>query len=176
MGIANKAGKANRFNESTVRPVGRNAAGVRGVSLEVENDEIIGMITVNPENKAESIMVLSEKGYGKRSDIEDYRVTNRGGKGVKTISLTSKTGHLIAILNVTDNDHVMIINKSGIAIRIAVEQLRTMGRATQGVRIIKLDNKDEIAAVAKIENGKLTYNAEEDGELGKADDSGETVE
>ncbi|HWB62243.1 MAG TPA: DNA gyrase C-terminal beta-propeller domain-containing protein, partial [Chitinophagales bacterium] len=120
--------------------------------------------------------VLSERGYGKRSDIEDYRITNRGGKGVKTISVTDKTGYLIAILNVTDNDHVMIINKSGIAIRIAVEQLRVMGRATQGVRIIKLDGKDEIAAVAKIENGKLNYNADEDGELGSADESGESAE
>jgi len=169
MVIATKAGKAIRFNESTVRPVGRNAAGVRGVTLEEENDEIIGMITVNPENTAETIMVISEKGYGKRTDIDDYRITNRGGKGVKTISITDKTGHLIGILNVTDNDHVMIINKSGIAIRIAVEQLRVMGRATQGVRIIKLQGKDEIAALAKIENGKLTYNAEEDGELGATD-------
>jgi DNA gyrase subunit A len=171
--IATKAGKAIRFHDSTVRPVGRNAAGVRGVSLEEENDEIIGMITVNPENKSETIMVLSERGYGKRSDIEDYRITNRGGKGVKTMSITDKTGKLIAILNVTDNDHVMIINRSGIAIRIAVEQLRVMGRATQGVRIIKLQPKDEIAAVAKIENGKLTYNADEDGELGTTDESGE---
>jgi DNA gyrase subunit A len=173
--IATKAGKAIRFHEDTVRPVGRNAAGVRGVSLEDDNDEVVGMITVNPNNKAESIMVLSEKGYGKRSDLDDYRITNRGGKGVKTISVTDKTGVLIAILNVTDNDHVMIINKSGIAIRIGVEQLRIMGRATQGVRIIKLDSKDEIAAVAKIENGKLTYNPEEDGELGKTDDSGESA-
>ena len=175
MVIATQSGKAIRFNEEAVRPVGRNAAGVRGVSLDTETDEVVGMITVNPANKDETIMVLSEKGYGKRTDIEDYRVTNRGGKGVKTISVTDKTGHLIAILNVTDNDHVMIINKSGIAIRIAVDQLRVMGRATQGVRIIKLDGKDSIAAVAKIENGKLNYNAEEDGELGKADESGETV-
>ena len=174
--IATKAGKAIRFHDETVRAVGRNAAGVRGVTLEDEKDEIIGMITVNPENKAESIMVLSAKGYGKRSDIEDYRITNRGGKGVKTISVTDKTGSLMAILNVTDNDHVMIINKSGIAIRIAVDKLRVMGRATQGVRIIKLDAKDTIAAIAKIENGKLSYNPEEDGELGATDDSGETAE
>jgi DNA gyrase subunit A len=174
--IATKAGKAIRFHDRTVRPVGRNAAGVRGVTLESEDDEIIGMITVDPTNKAETIMVLSEKGYGKRSDIEDYRITNRGGKGVKTISVTDKTGTLMAILNVTDNDHVMIINKSGIAIRIAVEKLRVMGRATQGVRIIKLDAKDTIAAIAKIENGKLSYNPEEDGELGKTDDSGEPAE
>ena len=164
--IATKAGKAIRFNDEAVRPVSRNAAGVRGVSLDAETDEVIGMITVNAANKSETIMVLSEKGYGKRSDIEDYRITNRGGKGVKTINVTDKTGHLIAILNVTDNDHFMVINKSGIAIRIAVEQLRIMGRAAQGVRIIKLNENDEIAAVAKIVDGKSTYNAEEDGELG----------
>ena len=174
--IATKAGKAIRFHDETVRAVGRNAAGVRGVTLEDEKDEIVGMITVNPNNKDETIMVLSAKGYGKRSDIEDYRITNRGGKGVKTISVTEKTGSLIAILNVTDNDHVMIINKSGIAIRIAVDKLRIMGRATQGVRIIKLDAKDTIAAIAKIENGKLSYNPEEDGELGATDESGESAE
>jgi DNA gyrase subunit A len=177
--IATKAGKAIRFNEETVRPVGRNSVGVRGVSLEDGKDEVVGMVTVNTENKDETIMVLSEKGYGKRSYLNDpetgeevYRITNRGGKGVKTISVTDKTGFLIAILNVTDNDHVMIINKSGIAIRMAVEQLRVMGRAAQGVRVIRLNGKDEIAAVAKIENGKLNYNAEEDGELGAAEDSG----
>jgi len=167
--IATRFGKAIRFQDDAVRPVGRTAAGVRGVSLDTDKDEVIGMITINPENKDESIMVLSEKGYGKRTDIEDYRITNRGGKGVKTISVTDKTGHLIGILNVTDNDHVMIINKSGIAIRLAVDSLRIMGRATQGVRLIKVDKKDAIAAVAKIENGKLNYNAEEDGELGAAD-------
>lgn len=165
MVIATKAGKAIRFNEEKVRAVGRNSVGVRGVTLEEENDEIVGMITVNPENKEETVMVLSEKGYGKRTELEDYRITNRGGKGVKTISVTNKTGHLIAILNVTDNDHIMVINKSGVAIRIAVDSLRVMGRATQGVRIIKLDAKDEIAAVAKIVNGKLNYNPESDGEL-----------
>ncbi|MES2621604.1 MAG: DNA gyrase C-terminal beta-propeller domain-containing protein, partial [Bacteroidota bacterium] len=171
MVIATKAGKAIRFNEEKVRAVGRNSVGVRGVTLEDAKDEIIGMVTVNPENKEETVMVLSEKGYGKRTDLEDYRVTNRGGKGVKTISITNKTGHLIAILNVTDNDHIMISNKSGVAIRIAVDKLRVMGRAAQGVRIIKLDTKDEIAAVAKIENGKLNYNPEQDGELEAPDQS-----
>ncbi|MBL0308735.1 MAG: DNA gyrase subunit A [Bacteroidetes bacterium] len=172
--IATKAGKAIRFNNETVRSVGRNSVGVRGVTLANEKDEVIGMITVHPENKAETIMVLSAKGYGKRSDIEDYRITNRGGKGVKTISVTDKTGSLIAILNVTDDDHVMVINKSGVAIRIAVDKLRVMGRATQGVRIIKLDAKDAIAAVAKIENGKLSYNPEEDGDLGATEETGNT--
>lgn len=181
--IATRQGKAIRFNESTVRPVGRVAAGVRGVSLEDQDDVVIGMINVNPENKEETVMVLSERGYGKRTNVTDpetgedvYRVTNRGGKGVKTLNVTDKTGHLIGILNVTDNDHVMIINKSGIAIRIAVDQLRVMGRAAQGVRIIKLEKSDEIAAVAKIENGKLNYNAEEDGELGAAAVDGEPAE
>ncbi len=178
--IATRAGKAIRFNEETVRAVGRNSVGVRGVTLEDDKDQIVGMITVNPDNKDETIMVLSEKGYGKRSFLNDpesgeeiYRITNRGGKGVKTLNVTDKTGRLLSILNVTDNDHVMIINKSGIAIRLAVEQLRKMGRAAQGVRLIKLNAKDEIAAVAKIENGKLTYNAEEDGELGTTEENGE---
>lgn len=180
--IATRAGKAIRFpiNEETVRAVGRNSMGVRGVTLEDDKDEVIGMINVNPENKQETVMVLSEKGYGKRSNLTDpetgediYRITNRGGKGVKTLNITDKTGYLIAILNVTDNDHAMIINKSGIAIRMAVEQLRVMGRAAQGVRVIKLNPNDEIAAVAKIENGKLSYNAEEDGELGKTEDTGQ---
>lgn len=180
--IATRAGKAIRFpiNEETVRAVGRNSMGVRGVTLEDDKDEVVGMINVNPENKQETVMVLSEKGFGKRSNLTDpetgediYRITNRGGKGVKTLNITDKTGALSSILNVTDNDHVMIINKSGIAIRMAVEQLRVMGRAAQGVRVIKLNPNDEIAAVAKIENGKLTYNAEEDGELGKTDDTGQ---
>ncbi len=181
--IATKFGKAIRFNEETVRPVGRVAAGVRGVSLEDDKDCVVGMITVNAENKEETIMVLSEKGYGKRSNLTDpetgedvYRITNRGGKGVKTISVTDKTGYLIGLMNVTDNDHLMIINKSGIAIRIAVDQLRVMGRAAQGVRVIKLEKGDAIAAIAKIENGKLNYNAEEDGELGAADITGEPAE
>lgn len=181
--IATRQGKAIRFNEDTVRAVGRVAAGVRGVSLEEQDDVVIGMITVNPDNKEETVMVLSEKGYGKRSNLTDpetgedvYRVTNRGGKGVKTLNVTDKTGYLIGIMNVTDNDHIMIINKSGIAIRIAVDQLRVMGRAAQGVRVIKLEKSDKIAAIAKIENGKLNYNAEEDGDLGTAAADGETAE
>ena len=158
--------------------MGRTASGVIAVDLNDEDgaNQVIGMITVNPENKEETILVISEKGYGKRTDIEDYRITNRGGKGVSTIKRTDKTGDLVGILNVTDNDHLMIINKSGIAIRMAVEQLRVMGRATQGVRLIKLDGKDSIAAITKIVNGKLNYNADEDGELGAADTSGESVE
>lgn len=174
--IATKNGKAIRFPEEKVRPMGRNATGVKGVSVEEDGDEVVGMITVDPENKMETILVVSEKGYGKRTDLEDYRITNRGGKGVTTLKITPKTGNLIGILNVTDNDHFMIINKSGIAIRIAVEQLRTMGRATQGVRLIKLGEQDEISALACMVNGKLNYNAEEDGDLGVTDTSGETPE
>jgi len=143
-----KSGKAIRFEESKTRPMGRNASGVRGVTLAHENDEVIGMISVN--DTTDNILVVSENGYGKRSDLEDYRVTNRGGKGVKTISITDKTGELVAIKNVTDQDDLMIINKSGIAIRLPVEDLRVMGRATQGVRLINLKNNDQIAAVAKV--------------------------
>lgn len=147
--LAKRSGRAIRFNESTVRPMGRNAAGVRGVTLEGKEDEVIGMICL--ENTEQTILVVSEKGYGKRSYLDDYRVTNRGGKGVKTINVTPKTGHLIAIKSVFDIDHLMIINKSGITIRMGMEDVRVMGRATQGVRLIKIEEGDEIAAVAKIE-------------------------
>ncbi len=143
-----KSGKAIRFEESKTRPMGRNASGVRGVSLADENDEVVGMVSVH--NFEDDILVVSERGYGKRSNIDDYRITNRGGKGVKTISITEKTGGLVAIKNVTDTDDLMIINKSGIAIRMGVEDLRVMGRATQGVRLINLKDNDSIAAVAKV--------------------------
>ncbi len=148
--MALKSGKAIRFNEKKTRPMGRNAAGVRGIRLADDKDAVIGMITI-PETGDSNVLVVSENGYGKRSDIEDYRVTNRGGKGVKTLNITEKTGNLIAIKNVTDNDDLMIINKSGIIIRLAVEDLRVMGRATQGVRLINLKGDDQIAAVAKVE-------------------------
>jgi DNA gyrase subunit A len=147
--MALRSGQCIRFNESTVRPMGRNAAGVKGVTLQSANDEVIGLIAVN--DPAKTILVVSEKGYGKRSDIEDYRVTNRGGKGVRTIAVTEKTGDLIAIKEVNESDDLMIINKSGITLRIRVSTLRVMGRATQGVRIINLRDEDEIAAVAKID-------------------------
>jgi len=143
-----KSGKAIRFEEGKTRPMGRNASGVRGITLADDNDEVIGMVSVH--NFEDDILVVSENGYGKRSSIEDYRVTNRGGKGVKTISITEKTGGLVAIKNVTDTDDLMIINKSGIAIRMSVEDLRVMGRATQGVRLINLKDSDSIAAVAKV--------------------------
>jgi DNA gyrase subunit A len=142
-----KSGKAIRFEESKTRPMGRNASGVRGVTLADEKDEVIGMVAVN--NLEENILVVSEKGYGKRSELEDYRITNRGGKGVKTLTITEKTGNLVAIKSVTDADDLMIINRSGVAIRISIEDLRVMGRATQGVKVINLRTDDEIAAVAK---------------------------
>ncbi len=145
--LAVKSGKAIRFEEEKTRPMGRNASGVRGIRLGNEKDEVIGMIAVDGDDS--EILVVSENGYGKRSSIEDYRITNRGGKGVKTINITEKTGKLVAIKNVTDDDDLMIINKSGIAIRMAVADLRVMGRATQGVRLIKVREDDAIAAVAK---------------------------
>ena len=148
--LAVRSGKAIRFNESKVRPMGRNASGVRGIKLSDDTgDEVIGMVCVQDTTEA-TILVVSEKGYGKRTSVEDYRITNRGGKGVKTINITEKTGKLIAIKGVTDNDDLMIINKSGITIRLAVEKMRTMGRATQGVRLINLRNSDSIAAVTSV--------------------------
>ena len=143
-----KSGKCIRFEESKTRPMGRNASGVRGVRLKDENDEVIGMLSVNDMDS--DILVVSENGYGKRSKLDDYRITNRGGKGVKTISITEKTGSLVSIKNVSDGDDLMIINKSGIAIRMEVNSLRVMGRATQGVKLINLKDADSIAAVAKV--------------------------
>ncbi len=143
-----KSGKCIRFEESKTRPMGRNASGVRGVRLKDDNDEVVGMLSVNDMDS--DILVVSENGYGKRSKLDDYRITNRGGKGVKTISITEKTGNLVSIKNVADGDDLMIINKSGIAIRMEVNSLRVMGRATQGVKLINLKDGDSIAAVAKV--------------------------
>ena len=147
--LALKSGKCIRFEEEKTRPMGRTASGVRGITLKHDKDEVIGMVSVN--DMESNILVVSEKGYGKRSKLEDYRLTNRGGKGVKTINVTDKTGELISIKAVTDNDELMIINKSGVTIRMAVDQLRVMGRATQGVRLIKLDDGDQIASVEKVD-------------------------
>ncbi len=146
--MAVKSGKAIRFEESKTRPMGRSASGVRGIRLKDDKDEVIGMVSVN--DVSTDILVVSKNGYGKRSSLEDYRITNRGGKGVKTISITEKTGSLVAIKNVSDENDLMIINKSGIAIRMSVEKLRVMGRATQGVKLINLKGEDTIAAVAKV--------------------------
>ena len=157
-----RSGKAIRFHESKARAVGRTAMGVRGVTLADDKDEVIGMVCI--QDASSDILVVSENGYGKRSAVDDYRVTNRGGKGVKTLQITEKTGELISILNVTDENDLMIINKSGIAIRLAVDELRVMGRATQGVRLISLRGKDSIAAVCKVpksEDGQTEGDAPE---------------
>ena len=150
--MAVKSGKCIRFEEEKVRSMGRTASGVRGIRLKDDNDEVIGMICVN--DMESSVLVVAENGYGKRSSIEEYRITNRGGKGVKTINITEKTGNLIALKNVTDDDDLMVINKSGITIRIGVDTLREMGRATQGVKIIRLRDNDSIASVAKVSKFK----------------------
>ena len=171
--IATKNGKCIRFPEEKVRAVGRTSIGVRGITLE-DNDEVIGMIIANNLEK-ESVLVVSEKGYGKRTAVEDYRVTNRGGKGVITLNITEKTGKLIAIQNVTDEDGLMIINKSGVAIRMAVEELRVMGRNTQGVKLINLKGSDEIAAVAKVEMDKDVEDVEEQTEEGENTENTENI-
>ena len=167
--LALRSGKAIRFEEGKTRPMGRNASGVRGITLANDKDEVVGMVSVNDDES--DILVVSEKGYGKRSSLDDYRITNRGGKGVKTISVTDKTGELVAIKNVTDEDDLMIINKSGIAIRMAVADLRVMGRATQGVRLINLKGNDSIAAVAKVKHDEDEIDEDE---VTLADPSGMT--
>lgn len=165
--IALKSGRAIRFPEKTVRPMGRTASGVRAITVDDENDEVVGMICI--DDPQTNVLVVSEKGYGKRSDLEEYRITNRGGKGVKTMNITEKTGQLVAIKDVVDGDDLMIINKSGILIRIAVDALRVMGRATQGVRLINLRDNDEIAAVTKVK-------AEDIEEEEEFDENAENVE
>lgn len=180
--LALKSGKAVRFEEAKTRPMGRSASGVRGITLANKNDEVIGMVTIeNPQE--ESVLVVSENGYGKRSYIDDpedgepvYRITNRGGKGVKTISITEKTGNLVAIKSVTDTDDLMIINKSGIAIRLEVKDLRVMGRATQGVKLINLKNNDSIAAVAKVMHDEDEMDASESIENSDGLDAGTTLD
>jgi DNA gyrase subunit A len=147
--LALKSGRAVRFNEDKVRSMGRNAAGVRGVTLANDQDKVVGMVCLSDPNM--NLLVVSEKGFGKRSLLEEYRITNRGGKGVKTLNITEKTGKLVAIHGVIDTDDLMIINRSGITIRLRVSDLRVIGRATQGVRLIKINEGDEISSVAKIE-------------------------
>ena len=169
--LALKSGKAIRFEEAKTRPMGRNASGVRGIRLQHDNDEVIGMVSVN--DMESNILVVSSNGYGKRSRLEDYRITNRGGKGVKTISITEKTGDLVAIKNVDDTNGLMIINKSGIAIRMAVKNLRVMGRATQGVKLINLKESDSIAAVAKVVHEEDEENHEENIEIIEENNSNE---
>ena len=188
--IAVKSGKLLRFEESKTRPMGRTASGVRGIRLADETDEVIGMVSVNDMNS--EILVVSENGYGKRTSLEDYKVTNRGGKGVKTLKITEKTGKLVSINSVSDEDDLMIINKSGLTIRMDVASLRVMGRATQGVRLINIKGTDSIAAVTKvmkddeviedIELGEDAVNlnesgvVEDDANLGSIDDNESVTE
>ncbi len=170
--MALRSGRAIRFNESTVRPMGRTATGVRGITLAHAKDEVVGMISIN--NPEVTVLVVSENGYGKRTDIEDYRVTNRGGKGVKTINVTEKTGELVAIKDVTDNDDLMIINKSGIVIRIGLSDLRVMGRATQGVRLITFKGDDSIASITKVEHEEESDEDVENAD-GESEETGENT-
>lgn len=170
--IAVRSGKAIRFHEDIVRAIGRTASGVKGISLD-KNDEVVGMICV--ENESEDVMVVSENGFGKRSSIEDYRITNRGGKGVKTINITEKTGSLVAIKSVTDKDDLMIITEDGITIRLAVDSVRIMGRATQGVKLINLRENSKIASVTRVrQNGDLDEKLEEGAENENSDNITET--
>lgn len=159
--IALQSGRAIRFNEGDVRPMGRNAAGVRGITLANENDIVVGMVCIS--NLESNLLVVSEKGYGKRSAIDEYRITRRGGKGVKTLNITEKTGNLVAIKEVSNLDDLMIINRSGVLIRLAVSDLRVMGRATQGVRLIRLNEEDIISSVEKIENVEVEIEDENTG-------------
>jgi len=180
--LATREGKAIRFNEQNVRSIGRTGAGVRGISLSKKDDEVIGMVWV--EESDHEILVVSEKGFGKRSSIEDYRITNRGGKGVKTLNITEKTGKVIAIKGVNDDMDLMIINRSGITIRLAVADLRVTGRATQGVRLINLRNEDMIAAVTQVtkeEDEELIQDHDESASMPKSEgetlnDMNETIE
>jgi DNA gyrase subunit A len=168
--LAVRSGNAIRFPESKVRAMGRSAAGVIGMQLENDQDKVIGMICVDPNDPKTTVMVVSEKGFGKRTTLEDYRITNRGGKGVKTINVTEKTGSLIAILEVTEEDDLMIINKSGLTIRMEVRNIKEQGRATQGVTLIRLNDDDEIASVAKTDTFK-EEDEPEAGTTGEKDDN-----
>ena len=175
--IANRNGRAIRFHESTVREMGRTATGVRGMTLDEDgSDEVVGMICIKDKEK-ETVLVVSEQGYGKRSAIEDYRITNRGGKGEKTINITEKTGKLVAIKNVTDENDLMIINKTGITIRLNVANLNVIGRATQGVRLINLEKRnDEIASVCKVLSESEEKQVEETGEIAENPSDEDTKE
>lgn len=176
MMMAIQSGRAIRFPENTVRDTGRGAIGVRGIEVDNVKDEVVGMICVNKEDESRTILVVSEKGFGKRTSIDEYRITNRGGKGVKTINITEKTGNLIAVLDVTEKDDLMITCKSGITIRMAVADIREAGRATQGVRLIRLDDSDEIAAVARLDEQEVIADiVEENGEITEGgEDTGST--
>jgi DNA gyrase subunit A len=160
--LAVKSGKSIRFHEEKIRSMGRTASGVRGITLANPDDEVVGMVCV--ENPESHVMVVSEKGYGKRSELNDYRITNRGGKGVKTMNVSEKTGQLIAVMAVTDEDDLMIINRSGTLLRLAVSDIRVTGRTAQGVRLINIREGDSISAVINVPAGSKDFNAEEDDE------------
>lgn len=170
--LALKSGKAIRFNEERVRPMGRTASGVKGITLAGKNDEVVGMVTLKHEDD-EDILVISEHGYGKRSKLEDYRITNRGGKGVKTLNITEKTGSLISMKNVSDFNDLMIITENGLTIRLAVDSISLLGRATQGVRLINLKEDDSIASVARVVNDS---EEEQVFEVGKDEDEEQLFE
>jgi DNA gyrase subunit A len=169
--LAVRSGKAIRFNEKKVRAIGRTASGVRGVTLADDNDEVIGMVCVQDEN--EDILVISENGYGKRSKIDDYRITNRGGKGVKTINITEKTGDLISVKSVSNDMDLMIITLNGLTIRLNVNSISLLGRATQGVRVINLKGDDRIASVARVNVEPTVEVVENEDVAGDEDNGGE---
>ncbi|HSH52561.1 MAG TPA: DNA gyrase C-terminal beta-propeller domain-containing protein, partial [Bacteroidales bacterium] len=172
--LATKEGKAVRFNESKVRAIGRTGSGVRGITLSKKDDIVIGMVWV--EESDNEILVVSEKGFGKRSTIDEYRITNRGGKGVKTLNITEKTGKMVAIKGVNDEIDLMIINRSGITIRVAVKDIRVTGRATQGVKLINLRNNDMIAAVAQIEKEEDNVVLDNEIDQGEREDNPEDIQ
>jgi DNA gyrase subunit A len=160
-----KSGRAIRFPEEKVRATGRGAIGVFGISVDTDKDEVVGMICVNINDPETSVLVVSAKGYGKRTAVEEYRITNRGGKGVKTINVTEKTGQLIGLLNVNETQDLMITCKSGVTIRTSIASIREAGRATQGVKLIRLDEGDEIAAITKLDDHEDGNGAETDAEI-----------
>ncbi len=178
--MAVKSGRAIRFPEEKVRPTGRGAIGVFGISVDTNDDEVVGMICVNTEDPNVSILVVSSKGFGKRTAVEEYRITNRGGKGVKTINITEKTGSLIGLLNVNEKEDLMITCKSGVTIRTSIATIREAGRATQGVKLIRLDERDEIAAITKLsehdEEATDDNSVSENNDLPGTDAAGESPE
>jgi len=162
--MAVKSGRAIRFPEEKVRPTGRGAIGVAGIEVEQEGDEVVGMICVSKDDSSKTVLVVSEKGYGKRTPVDEYRITNRGGKGVKTINVTEKTGKLVGILDVQPKEDLMITCISGITIRMSVEAISSQGRATQGVKLIRLDDGDEIAAITQLDEEAVVTNEQAEGE------------
>jgi DNA gyrase subunit A len=173
--MAVNSGRAIRFDEAAVRPTGRTAQGVKGIYCD-DTDEVVGMICIDKNDKSQTVMVVSEKGYGKRSDLDEYRITARSGKGVKTINTTDKTGKLIAIKQVTEENDLMIINKSGITIRMEVKEISVLGRATQGVRLIKLKDNDEIAAITVVPHNDEEIIDESNGTINESNNESNTPE